>query len=255
MFNNLFNKRNINGKCYVVYCFNYDQNTTNHLFDFLLKYFDEQVNVLFRYMGFYDERYNDSYGELGMMRKKIDPSKWRDIISITLDTSDMRVTGSENKACIDFSITRPIETIIVIPDESEFNFPDFTSDFFRIFRTIYGFSYDVDVHYWPTAYAKIDWEHARKNPSMKDLSKEDLARFSKNCEKIQEGFIRDVYKENILSPIHLNRMVNGQKLSELIESEKIGQLSSINEDLFFWELKEDEVKKTKERINKSGLII
>jgi len=241
MFKDMFNKRKINGKCYVLYCFKYDQNTTIHLFNFLLKYFDEQINMTFKYMGFYDKHYINNYGKLEVIRNKIEPSKWNEILNITLDLADMRGSEGEieSKIRVDFGITRPIEIFVVISNEIKFDFSNFTNQINTYFKSIYGFSYDVDINFWPTAYAVTDWDHAKENPSMKWLVKDDLARFSKGCEKLQEGYIRDVYKENVLSPIHLNRMVNGRKLSEIIVTEDIGSLKSINEELILWKLNDE----------------
>lgn len=257
MFKGIFNKRKIDGKCCVLYCFNYDQNITNQLFDFLLKYFDEQVKVQFKYMGSYDEHYDNNYGKIEVMRKRIAPSKWKEILNVSLDMVDMRGSEGENesKVRIDFAITRPIEIFIVVSNDIKFSLLNFTSQFYVYFQSIYGFSYDVDINYWPTAYGITDWEHARKNPSMKELSKSDLDRWKTGCEKIQEGYFRNIFKENILSSVHLNQMVNGQRLSELIEVEHIGQLSAINEELFLWELKEEDVRKVRVFMDKSGLII
>lgn len=253
MFNKFFTRKSMDSKCYTLYSFEYNPNLTQLLFNLLVDYFKSELNIKFKYLGFYDESYKDSYNYINNFYSKITKVKWNELVNITLDDEDMR--SKNRRVSIEFNITRPILTTIVISEDYKFNFEDFIKKYFEIFKPVYGFSYLANINYWPTAYAIGDWQHINSIPMIDNLSKEKMQNWSKNCEKIQQGYIREIYKENLLNQIHLDRLINGRSLKEIIIGDNLGTLNNINHYLFLWKLNDSQLIFAKQICNNSGIYL
>jgi hypothetical protein len=253
MFKKLFSAKRTLTKCVVLYSFRYDRKLTQDLFDFIIEYFKENYSVQFKYLGFYDEKYDDKYGKYDTNYPKIKKAKWDELVNISLDVENLR--DKKRSICVEFNITRPVHLTVVLNEEISFDFKSFVERVYPFFKAEYGFNYDSYDNYWATAYAIGDREHGKEVHNIKRLSKEHFEQWLSKCEKISEGFLRDIYEENVLSTAQLNHSINGRSLKEFIVSENMGELSMINNDVFFWKLNDDQLKKCREILYKTDLLI
>jgi hypothetical protein len=70
------------------------------------------------------------------------------------------------------------------------------------------------------------------------------------------GMFRNIYPYNIINNKHLENTVEGKKMSEWIyDSEKRGNLSELNENLYLWTIKESNLLYVRDHIAKENLLI
>lgn len=253
MLSNLFSSNKKLTKCIVLYNFGFNRNCTKDQFELLLNYFKTKLNIEFSYLGFYDERYNDKYGRFETFNPKLQDSKWNEIVNFSLDVDNLR--DKKRSISVEFNITRPNHVTVVLPEKFEFDIIDFVINVNGLFKAGYGFSYFIKENYWATAYANGDREHSKPVQNIKRLSKKDFEHWLKDCEKISEGHLRDIYEENILNTAHLSFSVNNKTLKEYIESEKMGELRTIDNDTFLWILNVSQLKKSREYLYKTNILI
>lgn len=246
-------KQGVDSICIVLYTFSYDRSLTNQLFNFLDNYFQVKLSVDFKFLGFYDESYKDKYGKIESIKPYLLKAKWSNIVNISLDDEDIR--GANRKVGIEFNITRPIQITMLLSNEFNFNLEDFLLNVSPLFRVEYGFSYPVTIDQWATAYANGDWQHTKKMHDRTRISKEVLQNWQKNCEKIQDGFFRDIYSENIITRKHLRRMLNEITFEEYIKSEKFGQLVSINDETYLLNIEQENLERARKSLYKTDLVI
>lgn len=248
-----WDNKSTDSRCYVLYCFDFDRELTQSLYYFLINYFRNELDIPLEYGGFYDEKYKDVYGKLESVETKIRKSKWNEIVNITLDNGDIR--SKIRSVSLEFNITRPIHTTIVLPKEYGFSFEGFVKSYYDFFKPIYGFSYLTNIADWPTAYAIGDWQHVKSVHNIKRISKEEIRNWNKNCEKIKAGFIRDVYEDNILHTHHLEKQVSNSSLNQFIKDHNLGNLKEINKNIHFWRLDEPHLGVARGFLYKTQLLI
>jgi len=252
MMSRLFSSRE-KAKCYILYWFEFERSKVVLLYDFLPKYFREKCNVEFKFGSFYDEKYVVKYGKIERINADILKSKWDEIAHLAFDDADMR--KNERKVRVEFTVSRPNSLFIFMPTDFNFDYGDFVRHFSVLFQIIYGFSYIVELNEWSAAYAFGDWQHLRKIDGINRLSKNDLQRWLDNCEKIQNGYLRDVYNENILHQKHLEMLVNEKSLKQCILKNDMGTLEPINQELSFWKLDDRQLKTARDYLYKLEIII
>jgi len=233
MFRSFFNSKGNKGRCFALYCFDFNRNNTGFLLDLVFNYFSKSLNI--KFIGFYDEKYKDNYGKSNLILEKIKWAKYNEIVNFSMDDEDIR---NKNRTFgFEFNFTHPVIISICLSDQHTFfNVQEFISTIYPFFKPLYGFSYSVEIEQWAAAYALGDWQHLKGVSDKIMIAKEAIQSWAKNCEKIKEGYIRDIYTTNILSVKSLTNTINKKPLKELIEGENIGKLIQINEDLFIWEL-------------------
>lgn len=253
MLKGFFVKKELVSRCFALYTFEYDRSSTEPLFHFLFSYFKKQLNIDFKYLGFYDESYKDVYGKTELVIKKLQKVEWNEVVNITLDDDDIR--SNRRKVSVEFNITRPILTTIVIPEEYVFDFGNFVENYYVFFNVIYGFSYMANIYEWPTAYANGDWQHAKNISPISRSSNEILQNWCTNCDRIQTGFLRDVYEENLINKNHLEKEINGRSLRQFIADNNLGVLHQINDFIFFWRLEDNQLGKARDLLYNTAILI
>lgn len=73
--------------------------------------------------------------------------------------------------------------------------------------------------------------------------------------EIAAGRLRDVYPMNVLSAVHLNATVDGERLEDWICIGGRGRLSPVNETVSIWEVDESELGVVRPAIESNGLLI
>ncbi len=242
----------IDSKCYVLYCFDFDRDLTKALFNYLIEYFNK-INVEFNYAGYYNERYEIKYGEIETIKSKLTKQRWNEIVHFSFD--DESVKGSKRRVGIEFNISRPILITLVLPVEKSFSLKELSFGIYKYFRIIYGFSYLIGINEWAAAYANGDWQHIDKIPGVIRVSKSILQKWNKSCELIRDGYIRDVYNENIVSTKHLGYKVNGETLEAYILKNKAGELELINSDIYLWKINDDRLEDVRDYLYKGTIVI
>lgn len=82
-----------------------------------------------------------------------------------------------------------------------------------------------------------------------------MKNWSSKCEKLRDGYVRDVYNQNILHAGHLDKLINGESLRNYIENKKYGELHKINEDIFLWLLTDEELDMARKHLYKTDIVI
>jgi hypothetical protein len=242
------------GTCLAFYTFGFDRSLTENLFNFLVEYFRTRVNIFFSFGGFLNERYLDSYGPIESIKSKAKTENWSLMVNFQLDDEDFRT--SKRRITVEYSFTRP--EMVTIEYSNEFtglNVLDFTAELARIFEVSYGFCYESKFNEWTSAYAKANWLRSKGTHQIERVSRNFFEHWQFNCEKIQDGYHRDIYKGNFLGPRHLGKFISGKTLEILIKNERLGILKSINEKLFYWELDGDQLSRARKLIYKSDLLV
>lgn len=253
MLKNIFSSKRTLTKCVVLYSFDYDRGLTKDLFDFIIDYFKGNFNIQFKYLGFYDEKYEQKYGKFEIWYQKILNAKWDEIVNFSLDVEDLR--NKKRSIGVEFNITRPIHITVVLDEEIAFDTSSFVKKVYHLYKTVYGFNYESNDNYWATAYAIGDREHGKSVRNIKRLSKDNFEQWLKNCEKISQGYLRDIYEENILNADQLNKPLNGGSLKDYIVSENMGEISMINNEVFCWKMNQTQLKESRDFIYKTSLLI
>ena len=253
MLKNLFSSNRKLTKCLVFYSVDFKRSSTRELFHFLVDYFKSKLDIDFKYLGFYDERYENKYGKFETNYLKLQNAKWDDIVNLSLDVENIR--DKKRGVGVEFNITRPVHITVVLDEEVSFNMVDFVKEVYGLFKVVYGFSYLTKDSYWATAYAIGDFEHSRSVQKIKRLSKDSFRQWLNNSEKISAGFLRDIYEENLLNFEQLNKSLNEKTLKEYIVSEGMGVLSPVNGELFFWKMNDGQLKEAREVLYKTDLLI
>lgn len=241
-------------RCYVLYCMDMDRNKTQSAYLFLKNYFSSRLKINFKYSGFYTEKYQDNYGKVEAIEHKLLAISPNQIVNFTLDDSDLR--SCQRKLSIEFTVFKYFLTTVLVPLHFKFDFNDFAREYYLYFKTQYGFCYDAKIDKWPTAYAIGDWKHIGKSFPASRISQIDVECWVANCEQIKYGYIRDVFNENLLTNAHLTKKGNfGKPLVDEILDRKLGNIESVNSDIFNWQMNEVQLTLARDFIYQSDFII
>lgn len=122
----------------------------------------------------------------------------------------------------------------------------FLNNIYTIFNFDYGYRLFLkDNFYFHTERKKTTW-YKKEHHFLKDLDRQ----WSVYNIGVIEGFIKKVYKFNILNDSHLSQPV----IQSLIGS-GVGEIQSLNDKLSIWHLSEDDYKKASQQLNQSKYVI
>jgi len=114
----------------------------------------------------------------------------------------------------------------------------------------YGYNYQVKntehfINYGVINYHKINYviDDVRKKES-------DFRWWFKNRESFDDGILRDIFRFNWLNQKQLEINYNNYSLKEYIEQEKKGDLLKINEEIYLWILKDNELNSIRNEMYK-----
>ena len=241
-------------RCSVLYNFDFDRRNTRQLYDLLLGWLREELKAELKFASFYDETYDEKYGSFKSIADKIVNMDWPQIESFAFYDEDLRkgVPGIS----LEFVITRPISIIITAPDGLvQMNLRSIVDRVISVFRPVYGLSYSVEKGPWAVAYAGADWQHVDKSTGIPRISKEVFVTWRKNCEKIETGFIRDVYEESILGNCQLAYPLGKADLAILIRDEHLGKIEEVSGGVFIWKLDGEQISRARQLIYSSDILI
>lgn len=247
------NKKKPITECVVLYSFEFDRSNTKELFNFIISYFKSSHNVEFEYAGFYDESYDEKYGNFENINAKLQNSNWNEIVNFSLDVSDLR--KRERTIGVEFEITRPVNLLLYFPNDFFFKLDDFLHKCNSVFKIEYGFCYKTTEQYWITSYAIGDSAHSNDIIGIVSLKKKDFERWRQDCEKLTKGFLRGIYNKNILNQAQLKANINGMQLESYVIENSLGSLIFINNDISLWILDDKQVSIAREIIAKTNILI
>ena len=236
--------------CLVLYTWNFDRSQSKSLFNFVNKYFNSN-DLKFSFLGYYDETYEDKYIRIESFNS--DAIVWDHLVNFSLDKDDQRKESSTYG--VEFNVTRPIHLTFHYSLDLDFDIVDFANQVSSFFPISFGFKYCTVDGKWPTAYAIGDWAHVKGVLDIKRLSRKEIERWNANCEKIQNGFVRDVYGDNIVSDKFLQQGFEGKTVQDYIQELGLGIIIPVNSNLFLWKLTSGELKRARnERVIKQLII-
>jgi hypothetical protein len=179
--------------------------------------------------------------------------KWAETVHFALD--DEQLERKPRNLSVEFNFSRPHSVCIFASINYQIEVADLIKQLNLNYHILYGFCYFFDKDFIPLEYALGGYQHLKKIPNVERISKEDILRWRNNCEKIKDGFIRDIYNENVLHEVALHKTVNGGTLSDYIVNNGIGQLIHVLDKLYLWKLTDAELKSAKKILYKSSLVI
>ena len=241
------------GRCFVFYSFEFNRQNTHLLFDFLRVYFADKFNVDYKFAGYYNESYKEHYGSRRSVWPEMFKETWSNLVNFNFSDRDVR--DNNLSVLVEFIITRPVTLTVVLSEgHSGFDLKDFTKKLFPVFRVVYGFAYRVKIDQWATAYAYGNWQNVKNVAGVERKSRVNMESWRVNCEKVSQGFFRDIFDENVVSDKHLQNSLRGKFIKDHI-LEGLGTLELIVDGIYLWKLQQSELQKARKIIYKTGIII
>ncbi len=229
-FSGVFRKAKIveaNAVCLALYTFDYDRSLSIDLAKLLVDYFRSRHGFEFKYLGFYNESYADKYGIAETLLPKFLRLNPSGVVNFSFYDQDFR--NNLQTVWIEFNISRPNLLTVTHSKDVEIDLQDLLNLLSPSFTAQYGFSYQVPMSNWATAYANGNFQHSKGIAGLEKASNASFERWNHECELIQSGFVRGVYDVNILTQTHLQKLVNGVALGDIIGREQFGTLDKIND--------------------------
>lgn len=101
-------------------------------------------------------------------------------------------------------------------------------------------------------YAYQNEEHGKENDRIHCWMKS----YVRKSRTYKTGDLRDIYPFNVLSPPHLDRIVNGSRFQDWVQaSSERGQLRQISDHLWTWWVGADKIPAVREALAPSGMIL
>lgn len=252
MLKNLFNKHSVTGKCYFLYAMSFDSNKNQEFFISFKKYFEEKYSLKFSYIDFHDDGFGMHYMKTETGIQKL-AGKFQKQIHLSLYDGDLR--KKENSFNFEFDISKPVMLNVVAANKFEFDIVDLCKQYSNWTDVFYGFSYNVDMKYYPASFGIGDHERVLKLSNIEKAGKEEMKRWNKDFASVNSGFFRDVFEENILNSSHLNLQIDGLDFSAYINQNALGELSAISNGLYCWKLNDNQLLKARQLIYASKFVL
>jgi hypothetical protein len=107
------------------------------------------------------------------------------------------------------------------------------------------------------SYAHGQPSNRKKFKAIPKQSDEEYKKWWQQDLKVNEGFIREVYLENILTDKHLNKQMSDNLLfGEVIRKDpKMGIITAIYDDCYYWKVEPENVEYVRLQLKGKGIII
>lgn len=225
----------------------------SEIFELFSSYFQNNFNFQFKKASCLTERYKDISGDPNKIGKKLSETG-EQIIMFNLFFE--AIAEAPPDVYVGFHVSRTNRIMISIQENFlPFDFLDFINEIRAVFDIEYGYSFSGRSDKYIMTFESGDKEVAKYVEGVKMTKDNDLERWGFNSEKIGEGYFRDVFPINVLSPKHLNNTINGRPISEVIKENKLGTLTPLSNEIAYWTLNENELKKAREIIYASEWMI
>lgn len=249
-----FFKENPRGICYVLN--NVAEETSFDkiaILNFFEQYFYQTYNIKFSNGYYLTEKFKDESGDIEKINKKIEDKK--DII-ISFNAFNLIEDTDYYKICVSLNLSKLNNIYIIIKYEIiNFDFKDFITQVNKYFKSQYGYVFSGRLDKYFNTFIFGDTESSKYVEGTTKTNRDDLMQWRFNCEKLADGYFRDIFPINIVSNKHIENKIGNKSIKEIIIENKLGQLEHIIDDIFYWNLDDKQLKQAREILYKTDYVI
>lgn len=165
---------------------------------------------------------------------------WKALLDITFS----KITGLKAYIGVDMNIAVNKEQVL----------NDIITPICNLLDVQYGYSYVMPPEKGSFSYGH-GFVHVPAGHPLPDRENELIAKFNAYRKTINEGMMRDVYQENLLSEVQLNRQVDGKRLQDWIKSDSSHGTLSDFAGIKLWKVTKDQLVKVRNMLHKNDLLI
>jgi hypothetical protein len=223
------------------------------LYDFIEQYFKTKYNFEFNHTGYISSRYKVYSGEMKKYRTEV-INNIKELIRFDLTYYEKGIEYSIVEVNLYTSNINGI-TITLKRGKLPFDFFDFIFNINKFFKVEYGYYFWGPIEKQIMTFEAGDSEKGKYVNDATKTSKDDINSWRFNSEKINEGYFRDIFEINVLSERHINNLIEGITLKEIIKKKNIGNIEKIAEGVYFWKLNQKELVLARKIVYDANLIV